>query len=88
MLEYTRIEPPMEGAAGDNVLRGTAQGIPLAVVRGSDDVLKAVKLPIVVVPGLKRSLFFSSAAAQKGVKTTIENNGSFLDLGAFSVRLK
>ena len=28
MLEYKRIEPPMEiTAASDNVLRGTAQGI-------------------------------------------------------------
>ena len=28
MLEYTRVEPLMEiRAAGDNVLRGTAQGI-------------------------------------------------------------
>ena len=38
MQEYTRIEPPMEiTAAGNNVLRGTAQGILLVVVRGTDD---------------------------------------------------
>ena len=51
MLEYKRIELPMEiKAAGDNVLRGTAQGILLVVVRGTDDVLSTVKLPIVLIP--------------------------------------
>ena len=70
MLEYTRIKPPMEiPVAGDNVLRGSTQGIVLVVVRGTDDVLRTVKLPIVLVPGLKRNVFSSSAAAQKGVKT-------------------
>ena len=45
MFEYTRIEPPIEiRAARDNALRGTAQSIWLA--RGTDDVLKTVKLPI------------------------------------------
>ena len=47
MLEYTRIEPPKEiRAAGDNVLCGTAQGILPVVVRGTDNVLRTVKLPI------------------------------------------
>ena len=47
MFEYTKIEPPIEiRAARDNVLRGTAQSILLA--RGTDDVLKTVKLPIVL----------------------------------------
>ena len=87
MLECPRIEPPIERATGENVLRGTAQGILLVVARSSNDVLKTVKLPIVLVPGLKRNIFFSSAAPQKGVKTTIENNGSSLDLGAFGVQL-
>ena len=36
MFEYTRIELPMEiTVAGDNVLRGTARGILLAVRRGT-----------------------------------------------------
>ena len=71
-LEYTRIKSPMEvRAAGDNVLRGTAQGILLVVVRVTDDVLRTVKLPIVLVPGRKRKIFSTSAAAQKGVKTII-----------------
>ena len=33
------------------------------------------------------NLFSDSAAAQKGVKTTIEKSGSSLDLGPFSVQL-
>ena len=86
MQEYTRIDPPMEiTTAGNNVLRGTAQGILLVVVRGTDDALRTVKLPI--VPGLKKSIFSSSATAKKGVKTIIEQKGSSLDLGAFSVQL-
>ena len=54
------------------MLRGTAQGILLVVVHGIDEVLRTVKLPIVLVPGLKRNLFSSLAAAKKGVKTIIE----------------
>ena len=88
MLEYTRIEPPMEiRAAGDNVLRGTAQGILPVIVCGTDDVLRTVKLPIVLEPGLKRNLSSISAVAQKGVKISIEKNGSSLDLGVFSIQL-
>ena len=84
MLEYTRIEPPMKiEAAGDKVLRG----ISLVVVRSTDDVLRTVKLPIVLVPSLKRNLFSTSAAAQKGVKTIIEKSGLSLNLGSFSVQL-
>ena len=57
MHEYTRIKPPMViTTAGNNMLRGTAQGILLVVVRGRDDGLRIVKLPIgVLVPGLKRN---------------------------------
>ena len=40
-----------------------------------------------LVPGLKRNLFSSSAAAQESVKAIIENNSSSLDLGVFSVQL-
>ena len=70
VLEYTKTEPPMEiRSAGDNVLRGTAQGIFLVVVRSTDDVLRTVKLSIILGPGLKRNLFSNSAAAQKSVKT-------------------
>ena len=88
MLEYTRTEPLMEvRAAGDNVLRGTAQGVLLVVVvRGTDDVSRTVELSIVLVPGLKRNIFSTSAAALKGVKTIIENSGLSLDLEAFSVQ--
>ena len=69
------------------MLRGSAQGILLVVVRGTDNALRIVKLPIVLVPRRKRNLFLSSAAAKKGVKTIIEQKGSSLDLGAFSVQL-
>ena len=88
MQEHTRIEPPMKiTTAGNNVLRGTAQGILLAVVRGTDDALRTVKLPTVLVPGLKRNIFSSSAAVKKGVKAIIEQKGSSLDLGVCSVQL-
>ena len=88
MLEYSSINSPIEiTAAGNNVLRGTTQGILQVLVRGTDDVLRTVKLPIVLVPGLKRNLFSSSAASQKGVKTIIEKSSSSLELGSFSVQL-
>ena len=74
-------------AAGDSVLRGTPQGILLVVVRVTDDFLKTVKLSIVLVPSLEMNSFSSSVAALKSVKTNIENNCSFLKLGAFSVQL-
>ena len=85
MLEYTSIEPPIEiRAADDNILHGTAQGILLvALVRGTDDDLKKVKLPIVLVPGLKRNTFSNSAVRQKGVKTVIATNGLSFDVGPF-----
>ena len=63
------------------------QGILLVVVRGTDDVLRTVKLPIVLVPGLTMNSFSTSAAAQKGVTTIIEKSGSSLDLEAFSFQL-
>ena len=45
MQQYTRIEPPMEiTAAGNNVLRGTAQGVFLVIVRGTDNALRIVKM--------------------------------------------
>ena len=40
-----------------------------------------------LVPGLKRNIFSNSAATKKGVKTIIEQKGSSLNLGAFSVQL-
>ena len=40
-----------------------------------------------LVPGLKRNIFSTPAAAQKRVKTIIEMRGSSLDLGVFSVQL-
>ena len=57
------------------MLRGTAQGILLVVIRGTDDALRTVILPLVL------------AAAKKGVKTIIEQKGSSLDLGVSSVQL-
>ena len=72
----------MEIRAAGNI-HGTTQGIFQVVVRGTDE----LKLPIVLVPGLRSIVFSSSAAAQKGIKTVIVKNGSSLDLGPFSVQL-
>ena len=75
---------------GDNILYGTAQGILLLIVlvRGTDDVLRKVKLPIMLVPRPKRNIFSISAADQKGIKTVIAKSWSSLDLGPFSVQLR
>ena len=54
MLKSTRTEPPMEiTAVGDSVLGCTAQGILLFVVRSTDNVLRTVISPTVLVPGSK-----------------------------------
>ena len=90
MQEFTRLEPLMNiTTAGNNVLRGTTQGMLLVVVRGTDDALRTVKLPITLVPGLKIKIYSPVRLQQrkKGVKTIIEQKGSSLDLGAFSVQL-
>ena len=63
-------------AAGNNISYGTAQGILLVFVHGTEDVRRKVKLPIVLVPGLKRNIFSSVAATQKTVKNAITKRGS------------
>ena len=47
----------------------------------------AVKLPIVLVPGLGRNLFSTALAAQKSVKTIFTKAGSIVDLPLFSIQL-
>ena len=87
MLEYIRIEPPMEiRAAGNNVLLAPAGSILLLVVRHTNDFLRTIMLLIVLVPGVKRYLLSISVTAQKGVQTIIEKGGSSIDLEAFSVQ--
>ena len=82
MLEYTRIEPPvMIIATGENVLYGTAESILLAVVRGTDDVLRTIK-----GPGLKINTFSCLVAAKKGVKQSLKRmaHSSTLNREVFS----
>ena len=65
MHVYTPIDPAMEiKAAGHNTLFGIAQGTLLVVVRDTQDICRAVKFPIVLVPGLGRNLFSTATAAQ------------------------
>ena len=81
MLEYTRIEHSMEiRAAGDNILYGTAQDISLVLVRGTDGILRNVKLSIVLVPELKSLFFSSSAAAQKSVKIVPHSRRNIVEM--------
>ena len=57
MQQYTEMNPPMKiKAAGDNTLYGIAQGILLALVRDTNDVCRKAKLPVVLVPGLRRNI--------------------------------
>ena len=80
MLEYTKIEPPMEiTTSGNNVLRGTAQGILLVVARGTDGALRTVKLFILLVPGLKGNIFSSSPQLKKALKQS-ENRRAHLSI--------
>ena len=66
-------------AAYESILYDTEQGILLVLLCGTDGVLRKVKLPVVLAPGLSR-FFSTSAATQKGLKTVIAKNGSSLDL--------
>ena len=88
MQQYTTIEPPMEiKAARDKILYGTAQGVQLVLVRGTDDVLREVELPVVLVPGLKKNIFPSTtAAAQKVVKILIAQSASHVYFKPFRVQ--
>ena len=84
MQDYTQISPPMEiKAAGHNTLFGIAQGTLLVVVRDTQNVCRAVKLPIVLVPGLGRNLFSTAMAAQKGVKLLSLRQAPLLTLACF-----
>ena len=86
MQDYTEIIPPMKiKAVGHNTLFGTAQGILLVIVRGTQGVCRAAKLSIVSVPGLGRNIFFTALAAQKGGTTIFTKAGSIVDLGLFSI---
>ena len=88
MQDYTQINPPMEiKAAGHNTLFGTTQGTLLVAVRDTQDVCRAVKLTIVLVPGLGRNIFSTAMAAQKDVKTVFTKAGSIVDLELFSFQL-
>ena len=85
--ECTRIKPPMEiTVAGNNVLRGTAQGILLVVVRGTYDAFGTVKLPIVLVPGLKIIYFRVRPQRRKVLKQSLSRRAhlSILERSVFS----
>ena len=87
LKKLTRIQPPMEiTAVGNNVVRGTVQGILLVVVRGTDDASRTVKLPIVPISELKQNLFLSLVAVKKAVKTIIEQRArlSILETSVFN----
>ena len=70
--------------ACDSILYDTAQWILSVLLCGTDGVLRKVKLPVVLVPGLN-SFFSTLAATQKGLKAVIAKNRSSLDLCPFSV---
>ena len=47
-----------------------------------------VKLPIVLVPGLRIILFSTALVVQKSVKTISTKAGSIVDLGLFSIQVR
>ena len=67
-------------AAEGIILYGTAQGIVLVLLRGTDDVCRKINLRLVRVLGLKIILLSSAAAAQRGVLTMIAKKGPYLYL--------
>ena len=85
MHDYTEINLPMKiKAAGHNTLFGIAQGTLLVVVRDTQDVSRTVKLPIVLMPGLRRNLFSTALAAQKVSKLfSLRSQAPLLTLACF-----
>ena len=77
----------IKAAAGDNILYSTAHSVLLVLPRDKHDFCRKIKLPVVLVPGLKRNLCSSGAGAQKGVKTVMAKGGLTLDLGSFTIQL-
>ena len=71
---------------GDNVSYDTAQGSLLVLVHDANNIYRKVKLPVVLVPGLK-SVFFKRSSCPKCIKTVIAKNRSHLDLGQCFVQL-
>ena len=66
MLEYTKINSPMEiKAAGYSTLFGITQCILLVLVRDTQDVCRVVKLSIALVPGLRRLLSHSFGSSKR-----------------------
>ena len=87
ILEYSRIEPPMEiTAAWNNVLRCTAQGILLFVICGTDDALRTVKLLVVLVPSLKETYFRVRLQLRRARKQSLNRRAhlSILEPSVFS----
>ena len=67
MRQYTRIQPPMEiKGGGDNVSYDTAQGslLLIVLVHDANNIYRKVKLPVVLVPGLK-NVFFKRSSCTK-----------------------
>ena len=87
MQDYTEKNPPMKiKATGHNTPFGTAHDILLVAVHDTQDICRAVKLPIVLVSGLGRNIFSTALAAQKGVNIIFTKAGSIVDLSLFSIQ--
>ena len=88
MKNYVALKPPMIiTTAGGNKLEGVAQGVLQVDVRDSKGISRNVSLPVTLVPGINKHLFSSCTAAQPGVRTVICKEGSYLDLGIFTIPL-
>ena len=84
MLNYTKTNQPMEiKGAGHNTLFGTARGILLVLVRGTQDVSRTVKLSIYFVPDLRRFCFLQLWQPKKVLKLLSLRQGPSLTLVYF-----
>ena len=75
MFDYQELDTPRTiTSAGLHTLLGTATGKIRSKVTDSNGRIRMAALPIIIVPGIGRNLFSSSAAQGKGITTIISDN--------------
>ena len=78
MLNYVNQEPPVTtDVAGGHRLSGVGERILIGEVEHQQGIKHPVQLPVSIVPGLGRHLFFGGAAAIIGVHVVIAARSSW-----------
>ncbi|CAB1116962.1 unnamed protein product [Ectocarpus sp. CCAP 1310/34] len=89
MREHKELaKPKVVSVRGDHELDGNATGLIHCTVKDSNGEKQAVLLRGIVVPGLGRNVFSSTAQIKNGVKLVIEEGNPHLAVGGHTLPLK